>query len=102
MFDLSCNNGALRRKIKVTIEKIDFEHDGVPHSLQFHWVVDDGKERRTDMRYTNGLGRGLVSLDGDQPRAASRMAGRVKAGLAASSPRPRLQRPRSAWERAGV
>jgi len=49
VFDVFCNNGALRRKIKVTIEKIDFEHGGVPHSLQFHWVVDDGKERRTDM-----------------------------------------------------
>jgi len=65
VFDVSCNNGALRRKIKVTIEKIDFEHDGVPHSLHFHWVVDDGKERRTDMHYTHSLGRGLVSLDDD-------------------------------------
>jgi len=38
---------------------------GVPHSLQFHWVVDDGKERRTDMHYTHSLGRGLVSLGDD-------------------------------------
>lgn len=65
VFDVSCNNGALRRKIKVTIEKIDFEYDGVPHSLQFHWVVGDGKERGTDMHYTYSPGRGLVSLDDD-------------------------------------
>lgn len=65
MFDVSCNNGALRRKIKLTIEKINFEHDGVPHSLQFHWIVDGGKGRGTDMHYIYSPGRGLASLDED-------------------------------------
>ncbi|MGH8620493.1 MAG: hypothetical protein ACREUW_22585, partial [Burkholderiales bacterium] len=65
VFDVSCNNGKLRRKITLTIEKLDFAHDGVPHSLQFHWVVDDGKRPGTDMLYTYSPGRGLVSLDDD-------------------------------------
>ena len=65
VFDVSCNNGNLRRKIELTIEKIDFDHDGVPHSLQFHWVVDGGKGRGTDMRYIYSPGRGLASLDDD-------------------------------------
>lgn len=65
VFDVSCNNGKLRRKIELTIEKIDFAYDGVPHSLQFHWVVDGGKGRGTDMHYIYSPGRGLASLDDD-------------------------------------
>ncbi|MEO7642269.1 MAG: hypothetical protein ABI919_03325 [Ramlibacter sp.] len=64
-FAVSCNNGALQRKIAITIEKLDFEHDGIAHSLQFHWVVDEGKGRGTDMHYTYSPGRGLTSLDDD-------------------------------------
>ena len=64
-FDVSCNDGSLRRTIRVTIEKLDFVFDGVPHSLQFHWVADGGKRRGTDMRYIYSPGRGLVSLDED-------------------------------------
>jgi hypothetical protein len=65
VFTLSCNNGALRRTIELTIEKIDFVYNGVPHSLQFHWVVDGGRGRDTDMRYIYSPGRGLVSLEDD-------------------------------------
>jgi hypothetical protein len=65
VFDVSCDGGKLRRKIELTIEKLDFNHDGVPHSLQFHWVVDGGKGYGTDMHYTYSPGRGLVSLDDD-------------------------------------
>jgi len=64
-FDVSCNNGALRRRIELTIEKLEFKYDGVPHSLQFHWVVDGGKGRGTDMRYIYSPGRGLASPDED-------------------------------------
>ena len=64
-FDVSCNEGKLMRKITLTIEKLDFVYEGVPHSLEFHWVVDDGKEPGTDMHYTYSPGRGLVSLDVD-------------------------------------
>jgi hypothetical protein len=65
VFDVSCNNGTLRRKIELTIEKIDFVYDGVPHSLQFHWVVNPGKGPGTDVRYIYCPGRGLASLDED-------------------------------------
>lgn len=65
VFDVSCNNGRLRRRIELTIQKIDFEYAGVPHSLQFHWLVDGGKGRGTNMTYIYSPGRGLVSLDED-------------------------------------
>jgi hypothetical protein len=65
VFDVSCNNDNLRRKIELTIERLDFDYDGVPHSLQFHWVVDGGKGRGTDMHYFYSPGRGLVSRDDD-------------------------------------
>ncbi len=65
VFDVSCNSGNLRRKIELTIEKLDFDHDGAPHSLRFHWVVDGGKGHGTDMHYIYSPGRGLVSLDDD-------------------------------------
>ena len=63
VFDVSCNSGTLRRKIEITIEKLDFNYDGVPHSLQFRWVVDGGKGRGTDMRYIYSPRRGLASVD---------------------------------------
>ena len=65
VFDVSCNNGRLRRKIELTIEKLDFNHEGVPHSLQFHWVVDGGRGPDTDMHYIYSPGRGLASVDED-------------------------------------
>ena len=65
VFDVVCNHGALRRRIALTIEHIDFVYNGVPHSLQFHWVVDGGRGRGTDMHYIYSPRRGLVSLDDD-------------------------------------
>ena len=65
VFQVSCNQGKMRRKIVLTIEKLDFEYNAVPHSLQFHWVVDGGKGRGTDMHYVYSPGYGLVSLDDD-------------------------------------
>jgi hypothetical protein len=65
VFDVSCNDGRLRRRIELTIEKLDFSYEGVPHSLQFHWVVDGGRARGTDMRYVYSPGRGLASVDED-------------------------------------
>jgi hypothetical protein len=64
-FDVSCNKGALRRKVELTIENINFSYGVEPHSLQFRWVVDGGKARGTDMRYIYSPGRGLASVDGD-------------------------------------
>ena len=65
VYDVSCNNGTLRRRIALTIEKLDFEYDGTTHALQFHWVVDGGRKPGTNMRYIYSPGRGLVSLDDD-------------------------------------
>ncbi len=65
VFEVSCNGGSTRRKIELTIERLDFVHEGVPHSLQFHWVVDGGKGRGTNMRYIYSPGKGLVTLDED-------------------------------------
>ena len=65
VFEVSCNGGRMRRKIELTIEQLDFVHEGVPHSLQFHWVVDGGKGRGTNMRYIYSPGKGLVTLDED-------------------------------------
>ena len=65
VFDVSCNNGSLRRRIVLTIEKLDFIHEGVPHSLQFHWVVDGGRARGTNMHYIYSPGRGLTTVDED-------------------------------------
>jgi hypothetical protein len=65
VFDVSCNNGKLQRRLEVTIERLDFNFEGVPHSLKFHWVVDGGKQPRTDMHYIYSPGRGLVSLNDD-------------------------------------
>ena len=65
VFDVSCNGGRLTRRIELTIEKLDFSYEGVPHSLQFHWVVDGGRARGTDMRYIYSPGRGLASVDED-------------------------------------
>jgi len=66
VFRVECNQGALVRRIAVTIEKLDFDYSGVPHSLQFHWVVDEGRDRGTDMHYIYSPGRGLVSVFGNE------------------------------------
>ena len=64
-FDVSCNNGTLLRKIEITIEKLDFNHNGIPHSLQFLSIVDGGTKPNTRNHYTYSPGLGLVSLDED-------------------------------------
>jgi hypothetical protein len=59
-YQLDCARG--KRPLKVTIEEIDFVHDGVPHSLRFHWLFMDGRGRGTDMRYVYSPLRGLVEV----------------------------------------
>jgi hypothetical protein len=66
VFQVSCNGGRLRRSIALIIEEIDFVWAGVPHSLRFRWVVDDGRAPGTDMRYVYSPGRGLVSVEGGE------------------------------------
>ena len=54
------------QRLRITIENIDFEHAGVPHSLRFHWLFKDGRGRGTDMRYTYSPLQGLVQLEGNE------------------------------------
>ncbi|MBI2768157.1 MAG: hypothetical protein HYX47_00910 [Burkholderiales bacterium] len=65
-FDVLCNQGRLHRRLEVRIEEIDFSWGGVPHSLKFHWLVDGGRQRGTDMHYIYSPGRGLVSVQGNE------------------------------------
>jgi hypothetical protein len=63
-YQLDC--GRATRSLKVTIEEIDFVHDGVPHSLRFHWLFMGGRGRGTDMRYVYSPLRGLVDVQGNE------------------------------------
>lgn len=63
-YQLDC--AGAKRSLKVTIEEIDFVHDGVPHSLRFHWLFMDGRGRGTDMRYVYSPLRGLVAVQGNE------------------------------------
>ena len=63
-YELDCARG--KRPLKVTIEEIDFVYDGVPHSLRFHWLFQEGRGRGTDMRYVYSPLRGLVSVQGNE------------------------------------
>jgi hypothetical protein len=63
-YELPCTRGF--EPLKVTIEEIDFVHDGVPHSLRFHWLFRGGRGRGTDMRYTYSPLKGLVQVHGNE------------------------------------
>ena len=64
-FEVSCNAGKMKRTIELTIEQIDFVSQGIPHSLQFHWIVDGGRGDGTDYHYTYSPGRGMSALQED-------------------------------------
>lgn len=65
LFQVSCNQGKLRRTIELTIEQIDYVYNGAPHSLRFKWVVDGGRDRSTNMTYIYSPRLGLVFVNGD-------------------------------------
>ena len=65
-YQLSCSRSRRPIPLKVTIEEIDFEYGGAPHSLRFHWLLDEGRGRGTDMRYTYSPLRGLVYVMGNE------------------------------------
>jgi len=64
-YALRCDRGVSRR-LRVTIEAIDFTYAAVPHSLRFHWLMDEGRGAGTDMRYTYSPGLGLVHVKGNE------------------------------------
>jgi hypothetical protein len=65
-YRLACDGGRSTRTLRVTIESIDFTHATVPHSLRFHWLMDGGRGRGTDMRYIYSPGLGLVDVRGNE------------------------------------
>lgn len=70
-FDYSClttRDGKpveLRRSTTLHIERLDYEHRGVPHSLRFTWTLRDRDtgEVLDDRAYVFSPGRGLVAHD---------------------------------------
>lgn len=60
IYDIVCDQG--KRHIEVTITKLNFRYDGVPHSLEFHWKLDDGTKRGSNNHYTYSPGKGLVEV----------------------------------------
>ncbi len=48
------------------MRELDFVYKGVPHSLRFHWLIDEGRGKGTDMIYTYSPGRGLVDIEGNE------------------------------------
>ena len=64
-YNLRCHGGTSRR-LRVTIEAIDFTYATVPHSLRFHWLMDEGRGRGTDMRYVYSPSLGLVHVHGNE------------------------------------
>jgi hypothetical protein len=65
-YTLKCDGGRSTRTLKVTIEAIDFTYASVAHSLRFHWLVDEGRGRGTDMRYIYSPRHGLVDVRGNE------------------------------------
>jgi hypothetical protein len=65
-YRLTCDGGRSTRTLRVTIEAIDLIYANVPHSLQFHWLMDGGRGRGTDMHYTYSPGHGLVYIRGNE------------------------------------
>lgn len=55
--------GRKTRQVTLTILAIDFNHDGVAHSLKFRWVADGGTKRGTDNNYTYSPGHGMVEVE---------------------------------------
>ena len=65
-YTLSCDGGRSTRTLKVTIEAIDFTYATAAHSLRFHWLMDEGRGRGTDMRYIYSPRQGLVDVKGNE------------------------------------
>ena len=60
VYDIDCDGW--KRHIEVTITKLNFTYDGVPHSLEFHWKLGDGSRRGGNNIYTYSPGKGLVDV----------------------------------------
>jgi hypothetical protein len=66
VYEVKCVGFKKSRSLKVTIKDLDFVYKGIPHSLRFHWLIDEGRGRGTDMINTYSPGRGLVDVVGNE------------------------------------
>lgn len=63
-YTVSCRREV--RSLRLTIENLDFTYQGVPHSLRFHWLLNEGRGRGTDMHYVYSPLKGLVHVEGNE------------------------------------
>jgi hypothetical protein len=66
VYQVKCRGLKKPRRLKLAIRELDFVYKGVPHSLRFHWLIDEGLGKGTDMIYTYSPGRGLVEIEGNE------------------------------------
>jgi hypothetical protein len=57
------NGRSFMRTVRITIEKIDFEHRGVAHALRYLWVADQGDRKGLNNAYTYAPGKGNVEIE---------------------------------------
>lgn len=65
-YTVRCKGGTWMRSLRLTIEEIDYEYQRTPHSLRFHWLLDEGRGRATDMTYIYSPLKGLVHVEGNE------------------------------------
>jgi len=65
-YQVVCRGGKEVRPLRVTIENIDFRYGGVPHSLRFHWLYNEGRARASNMSYVYSPLKGMVSSEGNE------------------------------------
>jgi hypothetical protein len=66
VYEVKCRGLKRSRRLKIAIRELNFVYKGVPHSLRFHWLIDEGRGKGTDMIYTYSPGRGLVDIVGNE------------------------------------
>ena len=50
------------RTVQITMDKIDFTHNGIRHALRYRWIADGGNKRGLDMLYTYAPGLGNTEI----------------------------------------
>ena len=58
VYDIVCDRR--KRHIEVTITKLKFSYDGIPHSLEFHWKLDDVTKRVATITIPTAPAKGLL------------------------------------------
>jgi len=50
------------RTVQITMDKIDFTHNSIPHALRYRWIADGDNNRGLDMLYTYAPGLGNTEV----------------------------------------